>query len=201
MKATQKPENPFTKRREPFNFMLWLGIAGSVLIFSVLLGVYLVRKAGPNWTDVPLPRLFWISTLAIVVSSSMLHFANLAFRSERFLHYRFLMAATIGLGVLFVILQLLGWKQLIDACTSMANNPALGFVYLISGLHILHILGGVAALGWAFYQSLKNFSYVDSFVFSVNPPNQLKIKLITSYWHFVDALWLYLFGFLVLQRL
>ena len=200
MKATQKPENPFTKRREPFNFMLWLGIAGSVLIFSVLLGVYLMRKTGPNWTDVPLPRLFWISTAAIVVSSGTLHFANSAFRSERFVQYRFLMGTTIGLGALFVILQLLGWQQLIEGGASTVNNPSLGFVYLISGLHILHILGGVVVLGWAFYQSLKNFSYVDSFVFSVNPPNQLKIKLITIYWHFVDVLWLYLFGFLVLQR-
>ena len=52
-------------------------------------------------------------------------------------------------------------------------------------------------LAWAVYQSIKNHSYVDAFVFSVNPPNQLKIKLITIYWHFVDVLWLYVFGFLL----
>ena len=76
----------------------------------------------------------------------------------------------------------------------MVNNFSLGFVYLISGLHIL---GGVAVLGWTFYRSLKNFSYLDSSVFSVNPFNQLKMKLITVYWHFVDVLWLYLFCFSV----
>jgi cytochrome c oxidase subunit III len=200
MKPTQTPENPFTKRREPFNFMLWLGIAGSVLAFLVLLGAYLLRKTRPNWSDVPLPDLFWISTAAITLSSFTLHAANRALRTELFPHYRVLISTTLGLGILFVVLQLLGWKELIDAGISTTNNSSVGFIYLISGLHILHILGGIAVLGWAFYQSLKNFSYVDSFVFSVNPPNQLKLKLITVYWHFVDVLWLGLFGFLLLQR-
>jgi cytochrome c oxidase subunit III len=193
-------ENRFTKRREPFNFMLWLGMAGSALIFLTLLGIYLLRKMGADWQQIPLPRLFLVSTAVIVVSSLTLHAANAALRQDRFPHYRLLTALTLLLGVLFVSLQLLGWQQLIEANLTMRKNPSVGFIYLISGLHVLHILGGIGALGWAFYQSLKNFTYIDSFVFSVNPPNQLKIRLITLYWHFVDVLWLVLFGFLWLQQ-
>jgi cytochrome c oxidase subunit III len=192
-----KRTNPFTKRREPFQYLLWLGILSSVFIFTVLLAVYIMRKSGPQWQEVRLPKLFIFSTFAISFSSVTLHIANRSFRSDRFVQYRVYMGTTLTLGVLFVILQLLGWKQLIQAGITTANNPSVGFVYIISGLHILHILGGVAALGWAFVESLKHFSYVDSFVYSVNPPNQLKIKLITLYWHFVDVLWLYLFGFLL----
>ncbi len=197
-KASIVKENRFTKRREPFNFMLWMGIGGSVLIFTILLAVYTLRKsAGVYWTDVPLPALFWVSTFAIVVSSLTLHLANHSFRTDRYPQFRLYMSATLFLGVLFVILQFLGWRQLIEAGISTVNNPSVGFIYLFSGLHIFHIAVGIAVLSWAVYQSLKNSTYVDAFVFSVNPPNQLKIKLITIYWHFVDVLWLYLFSFLL----
>jgi cytochrome c oxidase subunit III len=192
--------NPFTKRREPIQFLLWLGITGSVLVFTVLVAIYMLRKTTPNWVNVPLPSLFLISTAVIVVSSFTLHFANKSFRNDQFLRYRVLMGSTLGLGVLFIVLQLLGWQQLISGGVSMSNNPSAGFIYVISGLHILHILGGVVALSWAVVESLKNYTYIDAFVYSVNPPNQLKIKLISLYWHFVDVLWLILFAFLVYQH-
>ncbi|AYQ36176.1 heme-copper oxidase subunit III [Runella sp. SP2] len=178
--------------------MLWLGLAGSLFLFTLLLGVYVMRKSvGVHWTDVPLPSLFWVSTCLIIASSVTLHGANLALQKDQFPKFRTFIGATLGLGILFVILQFLGWVQLIQAGISTVNNPSVGFIYLLSGLHILHIVIGVAVLAWAVYQSIKNHSYVDAFVFSVNPPNQLKIKLITIYWHFVDVLWLYVFGFLL----
>ena len=185
------------KRREPFQFMLWLGIAGSVMAFTILLTVYLIRQTRSDWKVAPLPTYFLISTAIIVLSSITLHVANNAFRKDAYGQYRLMMGATIASGFIFVILQFLGWKQLIESGMSMANNISSAFIYLLSGLHILHIVGGIFILTWAFVESLKNLSYVDSFVYSVNPPNQLKIKLITIYWHFVDVLWLYLFAFLI----
>ncbi|MFN4145627.1 MAG: heme-copper oxidase subunit III [Runella sp.] len=193
-------ETFLTKRREPFNFMLWLGMGGSMLTFLVVLLVYLSRKSvNIGWTDAPLPTLFWVSTAVIVVSSLTLHLANHAMRLDKFLQFRRYIWATLLLGILFVILQFLGWRQLIEQDVSMVNNPSIGFVYLISGLHLLHILGGIGALSWVSMQALRNSDYVDAFVFSVNPPNQLKMRLTTIYWHFVDILWLVLFGFLVWQ--
>lgn len=195
---TVKKQNPLTKRREPFNFMLWIGIGSSVLVFTILLAVYVIRKAnGVYWTDVPLPGLFWVSTLAIMVSSFTLHLANRSFQSDRYPQFRLYLGATLSLGVLFVILQLWGWYQLIEAGISTLRNPSVGFIYLLSGLHILHIALGITTLCWLVFHSLKNITYVDAFVFSVNPPNQLKLKLISIYWHFVDILWLYLFAFLL----
>jgi cytochrome c oxidase subunit III len=197
-RTTQIKENRFTKRREPFKFMLGLGILGSVLVFTVLLAVYALRKsAGVYWTDVPLPSLFWVSTATIVLSSFTLHLSHRAFKTDHFTSFRANLVATLLLGILFVILQLLGWKQLIDAGISTVKNPSVGFVYVLSGLHVVHILIGIGALGWLFFKAFQNHSYVDSFVFSVNPPNQLRMRLIVLYWHFVDILWLYLFAFLL----
>jgi cytochrome c oxidase subunit 3 len=138
-----------------------------------------------------------VSTAAIVLSSFTLHLSHRAFKTDHFTSFRANLVATLLLGVLFVILQLMGWKQLIDAGVSTVKNPSVGFVYVLSGLHVLHILIGIGALAWLFFKAFQNHSYVDSFVFSVNPPNQLRMRLIVLYWHFVDILWLYLFAFLL----
>jgi cytochrome c oxidase subunit 3 len=84
--------------------------------------------------------------------------------------------------------------------SGMENNPSAGFVYVLTGLHIVHIIGGLVFMAVLLFKSYKNKSYVDSFIYSVNPPNQLRLKLMTTYWHFVDALWLYLFLFLLYHQ-
>ncbi|MBO0934751.1 cytochrome c oxidase subunit 3 [Fibrella aquatilis] len=190
----------FTRRREPFRFMVWLGIGGSVLLFTVLLGVYIVRQTGPGWASVALPNVFVLSTVVILLSSLTLHNANRAFQHEQFSGYRINMATTLVLGTLFILLQAWGWRQMVRAGVGLEGNPAGSFVYLLSGLHLLHILGGLIFIGIALVEAVRKRAYVESFVYSVNPPNQLKIKLITLYWHFVDVLWVALFIFLLFHH-
>ncbi|OIN60036.1 cytochrome c oxidase subunit 3 [Arsenicibacter rosenii] len=192
--------NIFTKRREPFRFMVWLGIAGSVLLFLVLLATYLLRSGGPGWKQVALPNVFLLSTVVILLSSLTLHTANQAFRNERFPMYRTYMGMTLLLGILFMVLQAWGWRQMVLAGIGLQANPAGGFVYILSGLHLLHILIGLIFLTIAFAEAIRRRQYIDAFVYSVNPPNQLKIKLMTLYWHFVDILWLVVFAFLLIHH-
>ena len=177
--------------------MVWLGIAGSVMLFTVLLAAYIIRSSGPNWANVKLPNVFLVSTIAIAVSSLTLNNANRAFRQERFDTYRTYMTTTLVLGTIFILLQGWGWRQMVLAGVSMQGNPAAGFVYMISGLHLLHILIGLIYLVIVLVEAWRRRPYIDSFVYSVNPPNQLKIRLVTLYWHFVDILWLGLFIFLL----
>jgi cytochrome c oxidase subunit 3 len=198
--STRNQENILTKRREPLNFLLWLGIAGSILIFTVLLGIYIVRKVGPNWQETSLPSIFWLSTVVIMLSSLSLHEAKNAFKSDKFQLYRSLLITTLFLGVAFTAMQAFGWYQMLEQGSGMENNPSAGFVYVLTGLHIVHIIGGLVFMAVLLFKSYKNKSYVDSFIYSVNPPNQLRLKLMTTYWHFVDALWLYLFLFLLYHQ-
>ena len=192
--------NFVTKRREPFRFMVWLGIASSVMIFTMLLVAYVIRRTGAGWTDIKLPNVFLVSTLVIVLSSFTLNNAIQAFNHERFGSYRTNLATTLVLGTLFILLQGWGWRQMIRAGIGLEGNPAGGFVYIISGIHLLHILIGLVFLVIALAEAMRRRPYVDSFVYSVNPPNRLKIKLITLYWHFVDILWIGLFAFLLVHH-
>ena len=196
--STRLQDNPFTKRREPLGFMLWLGVIGSSLLFTTIFIVYLVRIHNENGHFVALPDMFWLSTLVILFSSITLHEANLAFLQERFLHYRVFLGATLTLGITFMLLQVIGWLEIIEGGAFMAENNSVGFIYLLTGLHLIHIFGGVMYLSILFRKAVINRTYVDSFVYSVNPPNRLRLKLMTRYWHFIDILWLIVFIFLVL---
>ncbi len=195
--TTKSSNNIFTKRREPFGFMLWLSVLGSTLLFATIFAVYWIRVDQNVSNFIILPDVFWLSTLVVLFSSITLHEANLAFKQERFFHFRVFIGATFSLGIVFMGLQVSGWYAISPGWAYLTNNMAVGLVYLLTSLHLIHILIGVVYLGLLFRKSIQNRSYVDSFVYSVNPPNRLKIKLITRYWHFVDALWLVIFLLLV----
>lgn len=195
--STKLQESPFSKRKEPLGFMLWLGLLGSVLLFASIFVVYFIKKHDSSGQVNALPDVFWISTLVMLFSSITLHEANLAFAQERFLHYRVFLGTTTILGLIFMLLQVSGWLEMIKT-ELFVDKDSIGLIYLLTGLHLLHILAGEIYLGLLLKKALQNRSYVDSFVYSVNPPNRLRLKLFTRYWHFIDALWLVVFIVLVI---
>lgn len=190
IKQPSEKRNLF-KRREPFHFMLWIAIVSISIMFFVLTLLYILRKE----QAMPLPKVFWLSTLSITLSSLTLWKTNTTVKNERFRQSKIFLGITLGLGVLFIVLQVIGWQQLIAKKIYLNNHLEGSFIYIISGLHIAHILGGLIFLSLFFIRIVRHTTYIDSFIHSVNPPNQLRLKLVTIYWHFVDILWLYLFLF------
>jgi cytochrome c oxidase subunit III len=179
--------------------MLIVGIVGIVFLFLMLSLLYVLRKSAADWVSFHIPLVFWISTSMILLSSITLRQANICFKQEHFRQYRWLTGITLALGMLFICTQLMGWWQLTQEGIGM-KTPAGAFLYMLTGLHILHIVGGIIFLLIAFVHAMKRPQYVDSFVYSVNPPTQLRLQLGTLYWHFVDGLWIYLFLFLLYHQ-
>lgn len=196
---TTKKENLFTQRREPLQFLLWLGVSSSGFIFALLFALYILRQKSLNASTLTLPVVFWISTFVIIISSITLFLACIAFKKERYQDYRLFLGSTLALGLMFVAMQIDGWIQLFIQDNQLVNNYGLlKFIYLISGLHMLHIMGGIVFLCMIFIESLRNRSYVDSYVYSVNPPNQLKIRIFEHFWHFLGICWVLIFAGLLL---
>jgi len=177
----------------PKKLALWVGLVSLVMMFTALTSAYVVRRAAGNWLEFDIPSIFYWNTLVIVVSSLTLHAAYGAFKREAAFAYRSLLTVTFILGIAFVVLQYLGWEQLAAEGVPLKINPSGDFVYAISGLHAVHVLGGIAvlavALAVAFVRKLKR-----------TPARQLRLELTLTYWHFVDFLWIYLIVFLSLQR-
>ena len=173
----------------PHKFTLWVAMGAIVMMFAALTSAYIVKKNQSSWLEFDLPKIFWYSTFTILASSVTIHLAIKAFKAREMGRYRTLITLTAGLGLLFVALQIMGFIGLENrniALTGVKSNSAASFLFVITGLHLVHVLGGVVALLVIFIRAysvkIKNY-------------NALPIELVGTYWHFVDALWIYLFIF------
>jgi cytochrome c oxidase subunit 3 len=177
------------KRIHPHKFILWVAMGSVVMMFAGFTSAYVVKRNQTNWLEFTLPPVFWYSTAIILLSSLTVHLAEKSFKSRDMARYRILITITAALGVAFVVLQFFGFKYLSDRGVQIigsGSNPAGSFLGVITGVHMLHVLGGVVALSIMFAKAFssrkKNYS-------------SISIELASTYWHFVDALWIYLFIF------
>ncbi|OWY19174.1 cytochrome oxidase subunit III [Sphingobacteriales bacterium UPWRP_1] len=184
-----------TQRIHPKKFALWLGIGTVIMMFAGLTSAFIVRRAAGNWVEFELPPLFYFSTLVIGLSSIALFFAEKAYKANRHLQYRNLLGLTLVGGITFIILQYAAWMQLASYGILLRGNPSGSFVYVISGLHAAHVLGGVVLLGFFFVRAIPKPDPVQELLSEINPERSLGIEMLSVYWHFVGILWLYLLLF------
>lgn len=173
----------------PHKFTLWVAIASILMMFAGLTSAYIVKSNQVGWEDVQTPKAFWYSTFAILISSITIQAALRAFKQRDMQQYRILMAVTIGLGIAFIVLQWFGFTWMWENGVRFKGASAGQFLYIIAGLHGIHVLGGIVVLIVLFLQAyfgrLKNYSAVP-------------VEVATTYWHFVDVLWIYLFVFFII---
>ena len=175
----------------PKKFALWLFIVTVIMIFAALTSAYIVRQADGNWVIFELPRLFLVTTAIILVSSVTMHWAYVSVKKENLDSAKSAIALTTILGIGFLVGQYLAWGELVKNIIHLVGNPSGSFVYVISGLHGLHIVGGVVFL---------IVVLVSVFQVKIHSKNLLRIEMCATYWHFLGGLWLYLFVFLLLNR-
>ncbi len=182
------------KRIHPKKFALWMAIVSMIMFFSAFTSAYIVRKSAGNWLSFPLPVEFYISTITILLSSLCFYISKKAYLEANIKLFKILFYSGFGLGLLFVLLQYLGWQSLHRIDISISTNQSSSFFYLITYAHILHVIGGIAALLVTLIGIIrKRFDYPSD-------KRTLKLELTYTYWHFVDLLWVYLLVFLIIQQ-
>lgn len=182
------------KRLHPYKFTLWVGMASILMMFAGFTSAYIVKRNDSNWLEFSLPPVFAISTAVILFSSLTIHLAARSFKARNMIRYRILITVTAALGVLFVILQAMGFRYLQEHGVKLignGSNASGSFLGVITGVHMLHVIGGVIVLIVMFLRAFnsrsKNYSSVP-------------IEVASTYWHFVDAIWIYLFIFFNIVR-
>ena len=178
-------------RIHPHKFTLWVGIGSIVMMFAGLTSAYVVKRNLANWITFDLPVIFWFSTAVIILSSLSIIASRSFFKNGEMAKYRRWLAITMVLGILFVVLQTKGFFNLWESGITITRNVSISFLYVIVGLHALHVVAGVIALMVILVRafSIKRKTY------SIVP-----IDLMSTYWHFVDILWIYLLIFMVLIK-
>jgi cytochrome c oxidase subunit III len=167
-----------------------LGIVSILMFFMALAATFLVLRGGRNWVPVHIPTLMWINTVVLLASSTTLEIARRELAQGRLFAYRKLWLLTTALGVSFLVGQILAWRQLVAQGIYLANNAASGFFYIFTGLHALHLVGGVAAL---IFVAKRNFD-------QAQVTRTVAAEVTSYYWHFMDALWLFLLALLYLDK-
>lgn len=179
------------KKIHPHKFTLWVGIGSIVMMFAGLTSAYVVKRNQANWITFELPDLFWYSTAAILLSSITMLMALKFFRERNTLKYRRFLSVTLVLGIVFIALQVIGFMQLWNSGVTLQSTVSVSFLYVIVGLHALHVVGGAIALCIMFVKTFSSRSRNYSSV---------PVEVMSTYWHFVDFLWVYLLIFLLMIK-
>jgi cytochrome c oxidase subunit 3 len=175
----------------PKKFIVWLFIVTIVMLFAALTSAYLVKQGEGNWLRFDLPQMFWITSVIIIFSSISLQLAYQAAKNDRIGKIRIFLGITLLLGLAFLFGQYQSWKELVRQDVFFVGNPAGSFIYVLTGLHGLHLVSGIIFLLFVFYSAFK---------FKIHSKNLNQLEMATTYWHFLGGLWLYLFVFLKLYH-
>lgn len=176
----------------PKKFVLWLLIVASVMLFAGFTSAYIVRRGEGNWEVFDLPSLFLVNTIIAVVSSLFMQLAYMAAKKNNSATLKIFLTTTTLLGLAFCLGQFYAYKELVANNVFFAfSNPSNSFVYVISGLHLAHVVGGLVFLMILLVQALMD---------KLGKNGLLYLNMCTTYWHFIGALWIYLYLFLYLYR-
>jgi cytochrome c oxidase subunit 3 len=178
-----------TSKMHPHKFTLWVAMGSLIMMFAGLTSAFIVKSNQASWKPVTLPTVFWLSTVAIVISSATMYLAVRAIRAQHITGYRLLLLVTLLLGTAFLWFQWQGFEFLWSQQVTFRGSGAGQFLYVIFGLHGLHVIGGLVTLLVILIKSFLQRSKIYSSV---------PAEIAATYWHFVDLLWIYLLVFFLL---
>jgi cytochrome c oxidase subunit 3 len=163
-------------------FGLWAFLGTISMLFIGFTSAYLIRRASFDWRPLGAPGILWVNTAILLASSVTLEAARKRLREWDLRGVLPWVGATGALGVLFLAGQLMAWRTLASRGVFLATNPHSSFFYVLTGLHGLHLLGGLVWFLAVLFQ-LRRMAYT---------PGEDGLRLFATYWHFLGALWLYL---------
>ncbi|MDJ1500733.1 cytochrome c oxidase subunit 3 [Xanthocytophaga agilis] len=189
------PEEPQeTLSMNPKKFALWLFIVSIIMIFAAMSSAYIVRKGDGNWLEFELPQVFWTSSVIILLSSITMQWAHYSAKKDNLGMLKISMVITFLLGVAFIVAQYIGWQDLQQRhiwLGGATSNPSGSFLYIMTGLHIFHLVTGIVFLLLVLIATFRD---------EIHAKAMNRMDMCTTYWHFLDFLWVYLFIFLLINH-
>ena len=184
----------------PYRIALYLSLASITALFLGTTGAYVFTRLNvAGFKPIHLPLVFVFNTLILLGSSATLHWANTCYHRDDTRNYQRALAYTLGLTLLFVVMQYVGWSML-----DLRSHPPTGkaYIYAISILHVIHIVGGLPFFVLFLVTAVRRMREpVSVLIYFSDPAKRLKLELLTTYWHFLDVLWIYLVVFFTLNAI
>lgn len=186
----------------PYNVVLTLVLFGITALFLAFTVAFIYTRVQNQLPPIRLPNIFIFNTLILLGSSATMVWARRSYKADKTRQYQNALVATILLSLVFMGLQLIGWSQLFANQVYIHTDNSAGYLYVISGLHFAHVIAGLPFLGVFLWTARKRMKEpVSVLVYFSDPEKRLKLRLLTIYWHFLDALWIYLVVFFYVNYL
>jgi cytochrome c oxidase subunit 3 len=189
MEMSIQDHNKRTSRS--YKLILLFAMVSMFMMFAGLTSAFVVSKSRADWLkDFQLPTAFYYSTAVILGCSITFHLAKKAIQKDNSRLTTSMLLLTLALGILFVVLQFVGFRQIVDNgyfFTGSESTITTTFLYIVTVVHMAHLFGGLISLLIIIYNHFKQ---------KYNSTQTLGIELGAMYWHFLDFLWVYLFLFL-----
>ena len=168
---------------------VWLLLTGITMLFAGLGSAYIITSSVPWWEAVALPSLLWANTFVLLASSVTIERTRQRIQDDDQGAARTWVALTGVLGLAFLVGQLVAWQQLVAAGVYLPSTLHSSFFYILTGLHGVHLLGGISALGYIWVQIFRN---------RYSGQDHEQVSLTAMYWHFMGGLWVCVFLLLML---
>ena len=179
------------KKGRAKKMMLWFGITSLIMSFGGLTSAFIVSSTREDWVhNFQLPESFTLSTILIVLSSILLFASKKMLVKSQYSMSVTLLVGTFVLGLAFIYTQFSGFNELIAMgynFTGPTSNITMSYIYIIAVFHIIHVLAGLICLLVVIIMHLKK---------AYKPEDKTGFDLASTFWHFIDLLWLYLFFFI-----
>jgi cytochrome c oxidase subunit III len=190
IKIIEEAKKPLSMH--PRKFALWLFIASVMMLFAAWTSAYIVKRGDIGWAEIVIPSQFYTNTIIILISSLTMIWAVKCARNDQQEKLKVAMALTTLFGVAFLVGQIIAYNELVALKEFFTGgNVSHSFIYVISGAHAAHVIGGVVYLLIVLVAVFGN---------KVHSGNMTRIEMCATYWHFLGLLWVYLFVFLILNR-
>lgn len=177
-----------------YRITMWVVLAAVAMMFAALSSAYIILSAGEQRVSVAMPRMFFLSTGLILLSSISFESAKRSLKQGAVNSYVLLIVLTLVIGLLFLGAQLLGWRELAGQGIYFASHPHSSFFYFLTGVHGVHLLGGILALLYLVSRSRWKVEQVTS------ERTKTLTDVVALYWHAMDGLWLWVFLLLLVWR-
>ncbi|OAV44379.1 cytochrome c oxidase subunit 3 [Lewinella sp. 4G2] len=186
----------------PKNVYLTLVLFSLTMLFLTMTAAFVYTRVQSDLPPIKLPLLFLVNTAILLGSSYTMIRAKKAYLADDTKGYTNMLWATMGLSFFFLLMQCIAWYQLFAQQIYITSDNSAGYLYVISGLHFAHVIGGIPFLGVFLYKARKYMKEpVSVLVYFSDPAKRLNLRLLTIYWHFLDGLWIYLVLFFFINQL
>ncbi|MGH9872371.1 MAG: cytochrome c oxidase subunit 3 [Pyrinomonadaceae bacterium] len=176
-----------------YRVTMWVVIAAIVMMFAALSSAYVILSFDSEQRRVAMPRMFFLSTGIIVLSSITIETAKRSLKRENETRYRGWTIVTLVLGLFFLTAQLMGWRELALQGVYFASHPHRTFFYLFTAVHGVHLLVGIAGLSYLAIRARRKGK-------RKGMPKATSAGLMSLYWHTMDGLWIWLFLLLLILK-